>query len=199
MFDLIASIVTIRNSQKGRDPVHHYSANLNSVENHDGIQLHQFGKISTEKCRQEAPIASRRSISTYRFMAIESGNGFSLMSGNLAAEVNYLPHENQIGDHKQPDNIALDGIRRQTCNRILHYFIISMRFRKYSIVVWVFPFIYILSVTYNSFFLFKNFLSRFITFVSVIGAILRRIKCCIQNAVRYYGIRMSILLSYRFG
>lgn len=45
-------------------------------------------------------------------MEIESGNGFSLMSGNLAAEVNYLPHENQIGDHKQPDDIALDGIRR---------------------------------------------------------------------------------------
>jgi len=45
-------------------------------------------------------------------MEIESGNGFSPMSGNLAAEVNYLPRENQAGDRKQPDDIdALDGIR----------------------------------------------------------------------------------------
>lgn len=40
------------------------------------------------------------------------GNGFSPMSGNLAAEVNYLPRENQAEDRKQPDDIdALDGIR----------------------------------------------------------------------------------------
>lgn len=60
--------------------------------------------------REEAPIVSRRSISTYRFMEIESGNGFSPMPGNLTAEVNYLPRENQTGGLKQPDDIALDGI-----------------------------------------------------------------------------------------
>lgn len=44
-------------------------------------------------------------------MEIESSNGFSFMSGNLAAEINYLPNEDQVGDHKQPDGIELDGIR----------------------------------------------------------------------------------------
>lgn len=42
-------------------------------------------------------------------MKIESGNGFSFMTGNLAADINYLPHEDLVGDHKQPDDIELDG------------------------------------------------------------------------------------------